>query len=217
MGRGKLLWWLLGGVGGSLVVFWLGSVLLHRDTTSTEIVQERPRLAPSLASPNDESNFVGSAACVTCHSEISEQYHQHPMGRSLANAREASEIENFHVTEFSPPGSRRYRIERTADAVRHHEVLLDAARMGVVARLPAGTAQAIRASNYRRLHQLPRRPHGGEALCSRHVFAAGRHRGHHRMRTLSRTRPRTCRSSRSGNNHRRSANHSSRAARSCST
>lgn len=123
--RGKSCWWLLGGVGGLFSLLWLGSVVLTRDIPSTEPIQEPQRSRLFAASPSDEDKFVGSAVCATCHTEISEAYHGHPMGRSLANAREATEIENFNVTEFSPPGARRYRIERTADAVRHHEVLLD--------------------------------------------------------------------------------------------
>ena len=125
MVRSQTWWWLLGGVGGILGTVWLGSVLLNRDPPVTPIVQVPPRSDRLPVSPSDENNFVGSAVCATCHSDLSEAFHHHPMGRSLANAHEAPEIENFNVTEFSPPGSRRYRIERTADAVRHHEVLLD--------------------------------------------------------------------------------------------
>ena len=125
MVRSQTRWWLLGGVGGLFGLLWLGSILLHQDKPSTKIVQEPLKSHSPAASPSDESQFVGSAVCATCHSDISEAFHHHPMGRSLDNAREAPEIENFKVTEFAPPGARRYRIERTADAVRHHEVLLD--------------------------------------------------------------------------------------------
>ncbi|MFM9960122.1 MAG: multiheme c-type cytochrome [Planctomycetaceae bacterium] len=125
MASGKLFWRGLGGVCGALGLLLLGFVILRRERTPTDIAS-KPATSDQRQQPTSEDReFLGSAACGNCHSEIAEAYRQHPMGRSLAFAHQASEIENFEVTEFSPPGARCYRIERTGEAVRHHEVLLD--------------------------------------------------------------------------------------------
>jgi predicted CXXCH cytochrome family protein len=47
------------------------------------------------------------------------------MGRSLAPVLEAAPIEDYEGAEIAPPGPRRYRAERTAEWVLHHEKLLD--------------------------------------------------------------------------------------------
>ncbi len=125
MARGKLLWRVLGAVCGALGLLLLVFVLLKKEREPTPISREPLPSDERHTSSADDLAFTGSAVCGTCHSEIAEAYRQHPMGRSLALAHQASEIENFQVTEFSPPGSRCYRIERSAETVRHHEVLLD--------------------------------------------------------------------------------------------
>lgn len=124
MSRGKLLRCVLGSLCGTLGVWWLGTWILNRTPPPTNPPQGSPRLEVSTA-PASDHEFVGSEVCATCHDRIAETYRQHPMGRSLAPAHEATPIENFDVAEFSPPGSRRYRIELTADGVRHHESLAD--------------------------------------------------------------------------------------------
>ena len=84
-------------------------------------------------SPVDPSlvDYVGSDACRDCHSDIWEKYQSHPMAHSFAKVTDASPIEDYAgSTEFAPPGNRRYRVERTAEGVRHHEVMVD--RLGEV-------------------------------------------------------------------------------------
>lgn len=79
-----------------------------------------------LAAPAPVSHaFTGSAACAECHAEIVEKYNRHPMGRSMAAIADAEPIEDYSKAEFQPPGPRRYRAERTADGIRHHEMLID--------------------------------------------------------------------------------------------
>jgi len=124
MSKGKRLSWVLAGLFGVLGVCWLGSLVLNRSPKSATVPQALPHLNLDTAATTDHG-FVGSEVCATCHHRIAESYRQHPMGRSLATAHEATPIENFDVTEFSPPGPRRYRIERTAEGVRHHESLVD--------------------------------------------------------------------------------------------
>lgn len=124
MARGKLFWCVLAGLCGSLGAWWLGSLLLNRNPSPTNSSQNTSPSGASIAATSD-ADFVGSKVCGNCHGQILETYRQHPMGRSLAVPHEATPIENFDVTEFSPPGPRRYQIERTPDSVRHHEVLAD--------------------------------------------------------------------------------------------
>lgn len=124
MARGKLFWCVLAGVCGTLGAWWLASLILNRNSPPTSLPQNSSQAGASRV-PVIDADFVGSKVCATCHGHISETYRQHPMGRSLAVPHEATPIENFDVTEFSPPGPRRYQIEQTADWVRHHEMLAD--------------------------------------------------------------------------------------------
>ncbi len=77
------------------------------------------------APPAVSQAFVGSESCAECHAEIVEKYNRHPMGRSLAAVADAESIEDYANAEFQPPGPRRYRAERTADGVRHREMLAE--------------------------------------------------------------------------------------------
>ncbi|MEW4486982.1 tetratricopeptide repeat protein [Thalassoglobus sp. JC818] len=85
--------------------------------------------APSVpAKPAD--GFVGSAACRECHAEISDHFHQHPMGQSLADVMHASPLEDYEENvKFDTPRAPRstvtlsYEIEKTPDGVYHHEIL----------------------------------------------------------------------------------------------
>ena len=71
-------------------------------------------------------DYVGSTACRDCHHEIWEKYQKHPMANSCSKVTVASPTEDYITqTEFSPPGHRSYRVERTAAEVRHHEIMVD--------------------------------------------------------------------------------------------
>ncbi|MBS0202860.1 MAG: hypothetical protein JSS49_08180 [Planctomycetes bacterium] len=74
------------------------------------------------------SDYVGSDACRDCHSEIWEKYQSHPMAKSFAKVEHASPIEDYtKQLSFAPPGNRRYRVEVSADGIRHHEIMVDSA------------------------------------------------------------------------------------------
>lgn len=124
MASGKLWWYTAAGAGGVLGLLLLTSFIWSPAPTQAPQAGSPPQ-SMGQTPPADDDKFVGSESCRTCHHKIAEAFNQHPMGRSLAKASDAVEIENFKVTEFSPPGARCYRIERTVNAVRHHEVLLD--------------------------------------------------------------------------------------------
>ena len=69
------------------------------------------------------SDYVGSKVCAACHEEISNTFAAHPMARSLGDVDGVSVVEDYSdQTEFTPPGNRRYRVERMPDGVFHHEI-----------------------------------------------------------------------------------------------
>lgn len=78
---------------------------------------------PNRAPP--DMGYVGSKRCASCHESIAAQYRSHPMGRATDTVADASVVEDYDQTRISPPGPRHYRIEKTAEGVFHHEVLLD--------------------------------------------------------------------------------------------
>ena len=109
-----------------LGVLLLGLAVLGWNHFRDRNVPEPPQSAASTSPAQvDDGEFVGADACGVCHSRIWERYRRHPMGRSLAAPLEAIQIESYDFTEFSAPGPRHYRVERTADRVRHHEILTD--------------------------------------------------------------------------------------------
>jgi predicted CXXCH cytochrome family protein len=104
----------------------LGVVLLNHSRSPTRDEQSIPAADAGIRRTTvDDADFIGSEACGVCHSQIWQSYRRHPMGRSLAAPLEAVPIENYDDSSFSPPGPRRYRVEVTADGVRHHESLAD--------------------------------------------------------------------------------------------
>lgn len=93
-------------------------------------VLRRPAGPPGLTSPTEAvriekpsprpDGYVGSGACAECHADISRRYAGHPMGRSLARVLAAGPVEDYDHATFAS-GNRSYRVERTAEGVRHYE------------------------------------------------------------------------------------------------
>ncbi|HUG89665.1 MAG TPA: tetratricopeptide repeat protein [Planctomycetaceae bacterium] len=82
--------------------------------------------------PRPSEAYVGSAVCAECHDDIHDSYRAHPMGLSLAHVDHAPPLEDYEEqTSFdTPPHSRwdlrlRYYVERSAEGVFHHEVVVD--------------------------------------------------------------------------------------------
>ncbi len=123
---GKLGWFLLGGVCIAFGAVLLGSLIPFRNNGPAPIAGDSltTHSSQSRQIPIDDG-YVGSEACGKCHSQVLEAYRHHPMGRSLTTPLTATPIERTDISEFSPPGPRRYRIERTKDGVRHHELMVD--------------------------------------------------------------------------------------------
>lgn len=109
-----------------------GGATRENGSAETRLV-EKPTRSNRAVTPVDPAivDYVGSAACRDCHAEVWEKYQSHPMAQSFAKVSAASPIEDYSgPTEFAPPGNRRYRAERTAEGVQHHEVMVD--RLGEV-------------------------------------------------------------------------------------
>mgnify|MGYP002628039917 CR=1 FL=1 len=87
-----------------------------------------PFAAPEVP-PAPSQKFVGSQACVECHSEIHEHYSHHPMGRSLAAVLDPNVIEDYQeeTTFETQPAPRSsvttsYEIAQNERSVIHREI-----------------------------------------------------------------------------------------------
>jgi Flp pilus assembly protein TadD len=88
----------------------------------SSVVATAERLALPAPPAND---YVGGKACAPCHEEIAAQYAQHPMSQSLQLVLNDPVEDYGPAAEFAKGPARRYRVERTAEGVRHHEIGLD--------------------------------------------------------------------------------------------
>lgn len=117
-------WWLLGRPSQPLDSSGNQPIAVASPAVTIDVpsspARESTAVDPSLA------DFVGSRTCRRCHDEIVDRYFTHPMARSFAHVDRAAVIENYDdPNEAAPPGNRRYRVERSGDEIRHHEVMLD--------------------------------------------------------------------------------------------
>jgi hypothetical protein len=73
-----------------------------------------------------EVKYVGDAVCASCHQEITDAYHGHPMGQSLFLPADAPVIEKYDppATTFRS-GPLRYEVERRGSTLVHRESLVD--------------------------------------------------------------------------------------------
>ena len=90
-------------------------------------IEEPSKTVRPLSAVDPSSvDYVGSAACRDCHPEIWEKYQSHPMANSFVKVATASPLEDYtKQTDFALAGHRRYRVEQTAEGVRHHEIMVD--------------------------------------------------------------------------------------------
>lgn len=102
--------------------------------------------------PGDADQFVGSSACIVCHSEIARRYEQHPMFHAASVNRPE---ENPHVTSGHPvvfqTGPFEYTVEVQGEEVVHRETLRDG-RQKVVADqavgIPYTLGSGVRGKSY---------------------------------------------------------------------
>jgi hypothetical protein len=110
--------------------------------TDTSLIENPAKLKssdPRLTCPTPYRNvrpevkYVGDGACAGCHTSQSDNYRQHPMGRSFAMVANASPLERYDLTAHNPfkAGLFTYRIEQEKDKVRHAETLNDSAGRAV--------------------------------------------------------------------------------------
>lgn len=80
--------------------------------------------------------YTGDASCAPCHVEVAEAYARHPMGCSMATARDLAGRQPYDEAVRNPfdAAGRRYRIEREGDRVWHSTSLLVEGKPVVTAR-----------------------------------------------------------------------------------
>lgn len=95
------------------------------DTATAPI--ERSLSGTSTPLAPRRQDYVGSEVCAECHAEIARTYAEHAMGRSLGAVSDVPVLEtDGDQSEFTPPGNRTYRVERTPEGIFHHEIGQDA-------------------------------------------------------------------------------------------
>jgi hypothetical protein len=118
--------WLL--VGGLLIVLAAAVALWyawwrHRPIDDTSPFSETPwrNARPGV-------RYVGDAACADCHPDYAENFHHHPMGRSLLPAAQGYPVESYGRDAHNPFESLdfQFKVERRADHVVHKAQRLDA-------------------------------------------------------------------------------------------
>ncbi len=72
--------------------------------------------------------YVGDQECLNCHRVVCNDYHQHPMGRSLFHAADAPPLENYSVQAGNPftVGPLHFQVLREGGRVLHREWCEDA-------------------------------------------------------------------------------------------
>ncbi len=133
-------------VGLALVPVILGGVWLLRRQTRTS---GDPRLTRIVAASPFRTvgpgvGYVGDAACARCHAAITESFHAHPMGRSVATAEAATGPGPGAVTPQATFDARgyRYAVERRDGRLIHRERRLDEAGRPV-AEVEAAVGHAV--------------------------------------------------------------------------
>lgn len=87
--------------------------------SSHDVVSDAPVLPPSA------DQFVGSAACATCHAKETNDFHGHPMSISLVPATQESPLEDYSQSSFSSLPGVTYYAEKTPAGIFHHEKRVD--------------------------------------------------------------------------------------------
>ncbi|MBI3866207.1 MAG: hypothetical protein HY290_30375 [Planctomycetia bacterium] len=129
----RILWacaLLAGLAGGGAALWWMLDDEAAPETRATQKRQPEElfpddigAVARPLPTPTD---YAGSQSCRECHRELWEGFQKHPMSHSMFPADDTSPSEDFeHETTFAA-GRRKYRVERTAEGIRHHEIVDDA-------------------------------------------------------------------------------------------
>jgi hypothetical protein len=99
-----------------------------RDATESSDRNDPRRTYPTpYRNLRPEVSYVGDEACAHCHPRQAQTYRQHPMGRSLAPARNAGAVERYDVAAGIPFDGQgfRYTVRRTDTQVFHREGVLD--------------------------------------------------------------------------------------------
>jgi len=125
--RGRRVLALLLVVGAGLVAFAIAWPYLNSDQVATEApVQAAKSSLPPFTRPDPvDTRYVGSAACAQCHAEISQKYQNSPKAHSLTAIAADDGLESMDSAIHTPPGSRKYVVERVDGQMIHHEIMSD--------------------------------------------------------------------------------------------
>jgi hypothetical protein len=111
-------------VGG--VVIWLSHVVRDETAPQRDSMRESRPDVVSVEKPAAVStDFVGSQKCRECHHDVWKQYQTHPMSHSMGVVSDAAAPEDYERKTAFTAGQNRYRVERTEQGVRHHEIAAD--------------------------------------------------------------------------------------------
>jgi hypothetical protein len=118
---------------GLLVVAGFLAVTVGRPSRPSDkpvLASVRPAKSEVLVKPPlPADDYIGAAACRTCHQTIWDRYQSHPMSNSSASTAEATPLEDFDqntsFTVSTSIGEIEYRVEKTAEGIFHHESLTD--------------------------------------------------------------------------------------------
>ena len=73
-----------------------------------------------------QDQYVGSAACTSCHEEVAAKYAMHTMNHSMARVPDNQGVEKVEQFELRPGGRCVYKVEKTDQGWFHSELVLDA-------------------------------------------------------------------------------------------
>ncbi len=108
-------------VGGGALVGWL---VRRRGTVPAALPDPRLTVSSPYRNVRPEVAYVADDRCAECHADIAAKYRQHPMGRSLAPAADAPELEDYRdaaETTFAAAGFE-YRVTKRQAVVMHEEI-----------------------------------------------------------------------------------------------
>jgi Tetratricopeptide repeat len=132
--------WMLAGFAaiglGAMLWYFLRARMNDNLVVREEGPPEDPRLTyvTPFRNVRPEVKYLGDQACVACHREESNAFHQHSMGRSVTPGAEKIPKQQYDASQNDPFQAlgKEYRVERSSDQVVHWETYKDSEGKPVV-------------------------------------------------------------------------------------
>jgi DNA-binding SARP family transcriptional activator len=104
---------------------WLAPGLAPGDKSA--VIDPREAYPGPLRNIHPSVRYVGSKACVDCHSELVSSYARHPMGRSLTPIAALAPMQVYDAAHHNPfeAFGRRLWVVRDGNRVTHHHAAMD--------------------------------------------------------------------------------------------